>query len=114
MVRIMNPEYQSKEAVNMETILDKKDEESFVGRMKEQGVESRLECRRKESGEKSVPIQLKVLLTIEEAALFTGIGQNKLREISNEDDCPFVLWSGTKRMFKREKLVNFLYSTFSI
>lgn len=35
MVRIMNPEYQSKEAVNMETILDKKDEESFVGRMKE-------------------------------------------------------------------------------
>lgn len=114
MVRITNPEYQSKEAVNMETILDKKDEESFVGRMKEQGMESPLECSRKESGEKSVPIQLKVLLTIEEAALFTGIGQNKLREISNEDDCPFVLWNGSKRMFKREKLVNFLYSTFSI
>lgn len=114
MVRIMNPEYQSKEAVNMGTILDKKDEESFVGRMKEQGVESPFECRRKELGEKSVPIQLKVLLTIEEAALFTGIGQNKLREISNEDDCPFVLWNGSKRMFKREKLVNFLYSTFSI
>lgn len=106
--------YFKKKAVNMGTILDKKDEESFVGRMKEQGVESPFECRRKELGEKSVPIQLKVLLTIEEAAVFTGIGQNKLREISNEDDCPFVLWNGSKRMFKREKLVNFLYSTFSI
>jgi hypothetical protein len=61
-----------------------------------------------------VPIQSKALLTIEEAALFTGIGQNKLREISNEDNCPFVLWNGSKRMFKREKLTAYLYSMFSI
>ena len=64
--------------------------------------------------EKGVPITEKILLTLEEAALLTGIGQNKLREISNGNNCPFVLWNGSKRMFKREKLVSFLNTVFSI
>lgn len=63
---------------------------------------------------KSIPITEKVLLTLEEAALLTGVGQNKLREISNGEDCPFVLWNGNKRMFKREKLIGYLCSAFSI
>jgi hypothetical protein len=88
--------------------------EIFAAKMNQQGVEPPVEHRRKEPGEKYVPIQSKALLTIEEAALFTGIGQNKLREISNEDNCPFVLWNGSKRMFKREKLTAYLYSMFSI
>lgn len=61
-----------------------------------------------------VPIQVKVLLTLEEAASYTGIGMNKLREISNRDDCNFVLWNGTRRLLKREKLLDFLNSAFSI
>lgn len=98
----------------MRTVLKESDADGFISRMQEQGVEPPVEIRRKVSGEKSVPIPSKVLLTLEEAALFTGIGQNKLREISSEDDCPFVLWNGSKRMFKHEKLVDFLYSIFSI
>jgi hypothetical protein len=98
----------------MLTSIEKSDADVFEKRMKEQGIEPPVEYRRKEPGEKNVPIQSKVLLTIEEAALFTGIGQNKLREISNEDDCPFVLWNGSKRMFKREKLTTYLCSVFSI
>lgn len=90
--------------------LDKTDTKKFVEKMGE------LNDRQggKEAKEKNVPIPQKVLLTIDEAAKYTGIGQGKLREISNEDDCPFVFWNGSKRMFKREKLVSFLYSTYSI
>lgn len=56
----------------------------------------------------------KVLLTLEEAAELTGIGINKLRSMSNEEDCSFVLWNGTKRMFKRKKLEAFLEAAYSI
>lgn len=63
---------------------------------------------------KEVPIQDKVLLTLEEAAAYTGIGQNKLRDLSNEDSCTFVLWNGGKRMFKRNKLIGYLENNFSI
>lgn len=64
--------------------------------------------------EKSIGIEEKCLLTLEEAAKYTGIGVHKLRELSSSDDCNFVLWNGSKRMFKREKLKNYLYSAYSI
>lgn len=56
----------------------------------------------------------KCLLTLEEAAKYTGLGMQKLRDLSNDDHCDFVLWNGHKRMFKREKLLAFLYDSFSI
>ena len=56
----------------------------------------------------------KILLTIEEAASYTGLGQHKLRAISNDEDCKFVLWNGKKRMFKREMLTEYLNSQHSI
>lgn len=101
----INENYEAKEMKDMVGRLEKADAINFVEQMQE---------KRKEPREKNVPISEKVLLTIDEAAKYTGIGQGKLREISNEDNCPFVLWNGSKRMFKREKLVSFLYSTFSI
>lgn len=61
-----------------------------------------------------VPIWKKATLTLEEAASYTGIGVNKLRELSNREDCNFVLWNGTRRLFKREKLEAYLNMTFSI
>lgn len=61
-----------------------------------------------------VPIQVKVLLTLEEAAAYTGLGMQKLRNISNFDSCGFVLWNGSKRLFKREKLKAYLESAYSI
>ena len=61
-----------------------------------------------------VPIYQKGLLTLEEAAEYTGLGVNKLRSMSNGEDCPFVLWNWTKRMFKRRKLDAYLDDAYSI
>ncbi|HOJ95040.1 MAG TPA: excisionase [Fervidobacterium nodosum] len=55
-----------------------------------------------------IPVWEKSNLTLEEAAAYSGIGINKLREITNEKDCPFVLWNGTKRLIKRKKLDEYL------
>ncbi len=62
----------------------------------------------------SVEISQKCLLTLEEAAQYTGLGTQKLRNLSNDEHCGFVLWNGSKRMFKREKLVSYLNSLYSI
>ena len=43
-----------------------------------------------------VPIWEKSNLTLEEAAAYSGIGVNTLREITN-----VVLWVGNKRLIKR-------------
>ena len=48
-----------------------------------------------------VPIWEKSNLTLEEAAAYSGIGINKLREITNEPGCNFVLFVGNKRLIKR-------------
>lgn len=64
--------------------------------------------------EKTVPVWEKAMLTLEEAADYTGIGLQKLRDISSDGQCDFVLWNGSKRMFKRRKLVDFLEKTYSI
>ena len=51
-----------------------------------------------------VPIWEKSNLTLEEAAAYSGIGINKLREITNKPGCNFVLFVGTKRLIKRRLL----------
>ena len=61
-----------------------------------------------------VPVWEKEALTLEEAAAVTGIGINKLRDISNSKDCDFVLWVGTKRLLKRKQLNKFISETYSI
>lgn len=61
-----------------------------------------------------IPIWQKSNLTLEEAAAYSGIGINKLREISNNEQCPFVLWNGSKRLIKRRKLDDYTDQQFSI
>lgn len=61
-----------------------------------------------------VPIWEKLNLTMEEAAEYSNIGINKIREISNDDNCPFVLWVGNKRLIKRRKFDEFVEKQFSI
>ena len=60
-----------------------------------------------------VPIWEKSNLTLEEAAVYSGIGQAKLRELSNDENCSFVLWNGTKRLLKRKKLDEFIERAYS-
>ena len=64
--------------------------------------------------EKKVPMWEKSNLTLEEAAAYSGIGINKLRKLTNDDQCEFVLWVGTKRLIKRKKLDEYLEKHFSI
>lgn len=61
-----------------------------------------------------IPIWRKATLTLEEAAIYTGSGINKLRELSNREDCNFVLWNGAKRLLKREKLESYISNSYSI
>ena len=51
-----------------------------------------------------VPIWEKLYLTLDEAAAYTGIGINRLREITNAPDCDYVLFVGTKRLICRKRL----------
>jgi excisionase family DNA binding protein len=61
-----------------------------------------------------VPLWEKSNLTLEEAAVYSGIGQAKLRELTNDENCPFVLWNGSKRLLKRRKLDEFIDKAYSI
>lgn len=63
---------------------------------------------------KEVPIWEKSNLGLEEAAAYSGIGINKLRELSNEKNCRFVLWVGSKRLIKRRLLDEYIEQLFSI
>ena len=62
----------------------------------------------KREKDEAVPIWKKSNLTLEEAAAYTGVGVGKLRELSDDDGCDFVLWVGTKRLLKRRKLDEYL------
>ncbi len=62
----------------------------------------------------TIPLWEKSNLTLEEAAAYSGIGINKLRTLSDEEDCPFVLWVGNKRLLKRKKLDEFINGAYSI
>lgn len=61
-----------------------------------------------------VPIADKALLTLEEAAEYFNIGISKLRELTGDDHCPYVLWNGSKRLIKREPFKEYLYKLYSI
>lgn len=63
---------------------------------------------------KEVPVWEKSNLTLEEAAAYSGIGEHKLRELSDKEDCEFVLWIGTKRLLKRKKLDEYIERSYSI
>ena len=63
---------------------------------------------------KMVPVWEKSNLTLEEAAAYAGIGINKLRKMSDDQRCPFVLWNGTRRLIKRRKLDEYIEKSYSI
>ena len=61
-----------------------------------------------------VPLWEKANLTIEEAAAYFGIGMNKLRELTEDEQCKFVLYVGTKRLIKRRLFEQYLEQAYSI
>ena len=61
-----------------------------------------------------IPIWEKSNLTIEEAAAYFNIGIKKIRELTDNQDSPYVLWIGSKRLIKRVPFENYLYTQYSI
>lgn len=62
----------------------------------------------------NVPVWEKVNLSLEEASAYSGIGINKLREMTNAKDCKFVLWVGNKRLIKRRQFEEFIAQSYSV
>ena len=63
---------------------------------------------------KEVPLWEKSNLTLEEAAAYFNIGVNKLRDMTNDDHCIFVLWYGSKRLIKRLVFEKYLAEMYSV
>ena len=56
-----------------------------------------------------IPFWERYTLSIEEAAAYFRIGENKLRKIILENkDADFVLWNGTRSQIKRKKFENYI------
>ena len=63
---------------------------------------------------KEIPIWQKSNLTVEEAAVYSGIGVNKIRQLSDNEECKFVLWVGSKRLIKRRLFDTYIERQYSI
>ena len=61
-----------------------------------------------------IPLWVKPNLSIEEAASYFGIGMGKLYEMTSREDCPFVLWVGSRRMIKRKSFEEYLDKAYSL
>ena len=55
-----------------------------------------------------IPLWEKANLTIEEAAEYSNIGQNRISEMLKMPRCPFVLYVGKKKLVKRKEFEKFL------
>lgn len=57
-----------------------------------------------------IPLWAKYTLTVEEAAAYFRIGENKLRRLISENkNARYILWNGNRPQFKRvlfEKLID--------
>ena len=56
----------------------------------------------------SVPIHLKLTLTIKEAAEYSNIGINKIDTLLKQPNCPFVLFVGTRKLVKRREFEEYI------
>lgn len=61
-----------------------------------------------------VPIWEKSNSTIEEAAEYSNIDQNKISNLLKEPRCPFVLYVGTKKLVKRRGFERFFSESIEI
>lgn len=61
-----------------------------------------------------VPVWFKTTLTLDEATAYSGLGRDKLIELSMKDELGLVLWVGRKRLFKRQKLDDYINKEYSV
>lgn len=65
-------------------------------------------------GQTAVPIWEKENLTLSEAALYFGIGQNRLHALTQIRNCNFVLFVGNRRMIKRKAFEKYLEGKYAL
>ncbi len=58
----------------------------------------------------SVPIHLKLMLSIKEASEYSNIGINKIDAMLKQPNCPFVLYVGSKKLVKRKEFEAYISS----
>ena len=58
----------------------------------------------------SVPIHLKLTLSIKEASEYSNIGINKIDAMPKQPNCPFVLYVGSKKLVKRKEFEAYISS----
>lgn len=61
-----------------------------------------------------LPINQKCALTIEEAAEYSNIGQNKISQLLLMPRCTFVLYVGRKKLVKRKEFEDFISRSIEI
>ena len=63
---------------------------------------------------KEIPIWEKACMTIEEAAVYSNIGINKMDELAKKPNCPFVIYIGRKKLIKRKEFEKFISDNIEI
>lgn len=63
---------------------------------------------------KEIPIWEKACMTIEEAAVYSNIGINKIDELAKKPNCPFVIYIGRKKPIKRKEFEKFISDNIEI
>ena len=58
----------------------------------------------------SVPVHLKLTLSIKEASEYSNIGINKIDAMLKQPNCPFVLYVGSKKLVKRKEFEAYISS----
>ena len=61
-----------------------------------------------------IPLSEMALLTMEQASVYFNLGVPKIRELTSSEECPWVVWNGSKRLIKRQLLEDFLLDSYSI
>ena len=56
----------------------------------------------------------KVFLTLKEVSEYFNIGQDKVRQLTDEYECDFVLFNGINRLIKKKLMEEYLDRQFSI
>lgn len=68
----------------------------------------KMKIERIDKMKQNVPVWEKITMTVEEAAEYSSIGINKIRELSSDPRCNFVIYIGKKRLIKRKEFEKFI------
>ena len=61
-----------------------------------------------------IPLNLKLTMTVKEAAQYSNIGINRIDRMLRNPNCPFVLYVGTKKLVRRKEFEQFISNKLTI